>query len=613
MKCEYCDHKLNPILTRGVGNTDEGIVIELQCPYCGLANYVNLKVYFAIKDDWNMPTISPVNNKLPADLNVVFVSMERCGISWIIRNLNQVHEKMFQKEIIFEPEVSPLLATRERFELPKNWINVYNVDPELLLNRGYDRVVIVHRDLETLLKVYSLYYPPDLAESQRERFIEKTKNDYKKVYEKRPFDKKCFWVNLADLNRYTVKTFNNLMDFLNFPTHSRPIITAIKPPDLRDWEAYSSILEQSHTLVGNLGRIASSYTLRDGLLEYTGGDKKKKEIIELNKILIIGPRILKGCHMSENLFYAFEELGYDVDILPVESLSVNNRLLEQQYKERKMMFPLSKAIRQLEHVPELIIIDEPSWFFLNDVDIPVFYIHREFKRPPKVFYPDIALFWHKGVSEYFKSMFAPYWANKVNIISELPPAVDPKKFKLAKQKTRKGICHLAGREHLDVLKNWKELTAKALILETKRKVDFVKKLGLSYIHNTVDCLTDEQYRDVLPYCGAIWSLQPSTQYISRRMLDAMVCKTVVYLKLENEEHEKVLESMGLNRNEHYIHVNDLQDLKVLHKTFNYNHHLEMVEKAYNVVISNHSFVNRAKILVEFYKDYIRSKKGVIIE
>ena len=490
---------------------------------------------------------------------------------------------------------------------------VLTVDPELLLARKYDRVIIVHRDLDILLKVYNLYYPPDLSDAQRERFIQQAKRDYKKVYGHQFNNPRCLWVNLDDLNKYTVDTVKELMDFLNFPEYGRRSPWVVKPPGLRDSESYSSVLDKGYGLTGNLERISGEFTLRDGILEYSAHVRNSKRIPELKRIAIIGPRIYKGCHLSENLYNAFRGMGYRTSIIADDELGLRKKdTLNRMYQAHKLLYPISKAIRHLSEKPELIIVDEPSLYFYNNVDIPVFYAHREFKRPPKVYYPDIGLFWHRGITRYFKKMFAPHWAANTPKLMELHPAVEPTQFKLVK-KTIPGISNFAGREKLGELIHMKELTATALVRESYRKMLKVISYGINYIKNSRGGLTDLEFRTALAQCEACWVLQPSSQYISRRMLEAMLCKTVVILKLENKEHEDTFTRMGFNKNEHYINIEKLSDLKDLQKSWNYAHHSDMVKKAYKVVMENHTFINRAELLIELYNDYKLRHRGVIIE
>ena len=93
-----------------------------------------------------MKKIPPINSKLPSEMNVIFCSLQRCGISWIIRILSQFHEEMFGEPIPYtkeNAEISKVIATRERFPLPQRWNCVYEADPKQLVKRGYDRIVIV--------------------------------------------------------------------------------------------------------------------------------------------------------------------------------------------------------------------------------------------------------------------------------------------------------------------------------------------------------------------------------------------------------------------------------------------------------------------------------------
>jgi len=225
------------------------------------------------REEWNNRQY-----KLPSELNVIFVSMERCGISWIIRNLSRIHEYMFGVGIDFIPEISPIVATRNRLLLHKGYCNVYNVNPLDLLNKKdpngeqYDRVIIIKRDKKILKLVHEFWYPPDIPEVIREKFRKDFDKNYDLVYGHEIHDPRCIEFDLDDFNNYTVSTFNELMDFLNFPKERRPILIVV--PIARDWEAFSSILNRGHELCKNLKEVSKYLKVtKEGLLKFLVKEK----------------------------------------------------------------------------------------------------------------------------------------------------------------------------------------------------------------------------------------------------------------------------------------------------------------------------------------------------
>ena len=60
------------------------------------------------------------------------------------------------------------------------------------------------------------------------------------------------------LNRYTVKTFEEVLDFLEFPKENRPMIIPAKV--YRDWESYSNVSRtKDYRLDGKIRQINELY------------------------------------------------------------------------------------------------------------------------------------------------------------------------------------------------------------------------------------------------------------------------------------------------------------------------------------------------------------------
>ena len=314
----------------------------------------------------------------------------------------------------------------------------------------------------------------------------------------------------------------------------------------------------------------------------------------------------RGCHFGENLYKSFMNLGYEVENMYAQLLQ--DDITNEQYNrylQRKELYPISKVLKRLEKKPQLVVVDQIGFGWKNDVNVPVFYKHNFFKRNPIVNYPTVALFPHEAVLEYFRDMFVPKWCDIIKELRVMPIAFDPDHFIISDEKSIKGISCIGGRENMKQIGKRRELTAVALVETSRQQVKKFIKLGLNWIDDgdgDGGGVTDARYREILPNLEALWVLIPFGQYISRRILEGMYCKCVCVIKIEDDYHEVLLEKRGFIAGEHYIKINKLRDMVELNKNWNVDDYKDMIEKAYQLVLENHIYDNRAKEIIEIYEE-----------
>ena len=145
----------------------------------------------------------------------------------------------------------------------EGWNDVIYADPEILLERGYDKVILVMRDLKELCEAQALYHRQ--AKSKKElielilnepHFFSNLKRKYDQI-DKEIEDPRFLKITLEDWNNFTFQTYNKILDFLEFPEENRLALAPVKVD--RDFEGYScSHLSEEYEMCKNIQVIRNS-------------------------------------------------------------------------------------------------------------------------------------------------------------------------------------------------------------------------------------------------------------------------------------------------------------------------------------------------------------------
>lgn len=204
--------------------------------------------------------------------NVIILSMRRCGVSWVMETISQIHKRLFGKPLRIIYEKNRALISNN---LIKGYTGVYDIDPKVLLDLGYDKILIIKRKLETIKYAHAKYHGyQELYETyesmllERPAFFEKIELYHKLLYEQKEVinNPKVLFISLENLNNYTHSTFNEIIDFLEFKMNIiqkikfflqvlrnkvQPLVIATNPTE-RDWDIYSALLPKGHKLCNRL-------------------------------------------------------------------------------------------------------------------------------------------------------------------------------------------------------------------------------------------------------------------------------------------------------------------------------------------------------------------------
>ncbi len=136
--------------------------------------------------------------------NVIFLSMRRCGVSWVGDTIKLIYKNLYGKDLKIHYENDRDLISNN---LVKGWNGTYNIDPNILLNLGYDKIIIIKRDLDDLKQEYAYYHgylemygTLDNMKEKRPAFFEVIELYYKLIYEQNLEDPRVLIVDLKDLN-----------------------------------------------------------------------------------------------------------------------------------------------------------------------------------------------------------------------------------------------------------------------------------------------------------------------------------------------------------------------------------------------------------------------------
>lgn len=153
------------------------------------------------------------------------------------------HELVYNEPLNINFEASYFEATRFRRPLLEGWNDVIFADPQILLDRGYDKVILVTRELTDLCESLALYHrgaktPTEIINLilEEPKFFSNIQKKCEKI-DKDIRDPRLFKFSLNEWNHFTLQTFNELLDFLEYPKRPRLALAPIKVN--RDFEGYS--------------------------------------------------------------------------------------------------------------------------------------------------------------------------------------------------------------------------------------------------------------------------------------------------------------------------------------------------------------------------------------
>jgi len=587
----------------------------------------------------------------PGNLNIIVSATERCGVSWFCSIISLFYKQMYGGEIDkWNFIASRLMAGHINYPILKGWNTVQWVPIEKIIRKPYDKIILLQRSLESLKESLFIYYFAE-KEYEEEKDKEKYKHWFKKIeryYEKVYAENdhpNVLRVHLEDLNNYTVATFNEILDFLGFLKEGRPIIIPINPHD-RVWQTFSSILDKGQIVNQRLQNIHKKYnnkelqfrkqdiystsitgsTIKTTINNFTKKERQiqngkkftlnpnRKQCVDVFDILEENIQIIKkeekrkkmqiliigkigagmGCHFSEHINRELRERNDTESIfLTIKQITNDfgiNRLNYSVHKKNYNSMELSKILARYDLSPDFIFIDGSSFSIINDTKYFVFYHHRGLTFPFVVYNANVIFLTNrhyisrKGVS---------------SLIQDLYPSVDLQTFH-PKEKTIKEIAGIGYRRSVG---SWKNVTKASTVYESiidlmEAEINVFKKSGYKFFDTPI---SDERFRELLPKMSVYWYPVSYNWFMTRRMLEAMACKTLCVFRLDNEQHEQHLKELGFENGIHYVGLKSIEEIPQIKNIIKKLDTDKIIEKAYKVVTTRHTHAIRVKEIVNLYK------------
>ena len=318
-------------------------------------------------------------------------------------------------------------------------------------------------------------------------------------------------------------------------------------------------------------------------------------------IIIIG-------YKDENSFEArllseFEKRGHYVALYPSFSLynQVSGFQRDGYSKGFRSISLYDYFHKYYEFGCDFIIICQTGLSFINDIHIPVFYYHRELNQPPKCENPTYIIMQVPESRDYLRTHHRPLWGRARNR-QFLYPCADPSMFNPNREKDLKGLNYIGWYEaaftyKLDAI--WEEVMSHSLDIPL-----WANEQGLITAHENGDvktCPNFNRYRDYMERSEAHLLVTAKWVYLSRRMIEAAMCKTLNVIWIQNDASEKAHNTLGFYDRENCIMFREKEDLENGAISWSLEELKEMTENAYNLVVEKHTYEKRVTKILAMYE------------
>ena len=276
----------------------------------------------------------------------------------------------------------------------------------------------------------------------------------------------------------------------------------------------------------------------------------------------------------------------------------------------QQLFPLSRV--KDNHYPEadFVFVENPKFFFDNDVNIPVFYYHRDLKNA--VYIKNAThlglRFWsllgakdgrpHGGQPELIELYHPEIWYNNNIKKVWLCHAISQEEFgelNIHKnlERSKKGYAYYGSYKTVDDMMGNNNYTYQ-IYRHHKEIIDFIEKYFLASEFRRVNVELGEYKKHLFEFDATV-IIPAWDSWETRRLYEASYCGCVPLLYIQNDNARAVFEGQGYIDGKTCITFRDKRELMRLNI---YNYDLDYIRKnGKELVLKRHTYEARIKELI----------------
>jgi glycosyltransferase involved in cell wall biosynthesis len=255
---------------------------------------------------------------------------------------------------------------------------------------------------------------------------------------------------------------------------------------------------------------------------------------------------------------------------------------------------------------DCVFVEQNGYSFNNDIDVPVIYYHRDTPTPLFMKDMDILLYRFKSMEKTISKRHPEVWGNGV-MKTQWLNGVDIYGFLHDQKKIFSGINWIGWSNTFEYYWGFPDQIeyykfVRHIVEDSDKKKLIVRhKAPIPYF----------KYKDILQKSEAVLIIPGNGSYVTRKIYEAAVSKTLIVLWVQNEQAMEAYENIGLVANYNCVMFKTINQLEQIEKKWNDFPKLrkEMVKNAFEWVVSNHTWLNRARELINIINKYNETKRS----
>lgn len=307
------------------------------------------------------------------------------------------------------------------------------------------------------------------------------------------------------------------------------------------------------------------------------------------------PLMAKALNDEKHLIVQFSVNEVKSKLSPVEM---------DDYLKYKKLYPLSMAIKGHEDKFDILIVEQSFLYFYNDLTIPVLYYHTELNTPPTVGNSDgggapthLAMKLPE-IANWFRSIYRYWYERAVKYHFYLFPHAYPPHY-MPDTKKKHDISYIGiPSDMFDRTRDW---VWNRMTLNMNRIINYIVSHELCTIYNNVGEKPCHQikYNELLHESAHVVLLAHDGVYIGRSAFEALACKTIPILWIENDDAEKFIRSLGFEPKgpkQNCYFFRDEYELENLCKNLQYDQ--AIADRGYELLLNHHTPGHRALTILK---------------